>query len=149
MHEPPAVIYPIGRSPALAAGLVVLWLAGAAVALVGLLAGGAVDWRLALIAAVLAGAGHLSLRGWRTLPMGELHWNGHEWLTRADGSTAVLAEVRVHLDLQSHLLLCLHPAAGRARWAWAARGAAPNRWNDLRRAVVAHRALQAEPATVP
>lgn len=137
MHDAPAVTYPVGRAPALGALLGAVWFGGAGAWLAGWqMAAWALDGRSALGAASVVLAGGLALLGWRTLPSGELDWNGQEWMARLGGRAVVLGGVAVHLDLQAWLLLRVRiPATGCACWIWAGRSAAPDRWSDLRRAL--------------
>jgi len=132
MHNAPSVSYPVGRSffPALA--LAALWLLGAAATAAWAWQAGVSTAARLLAGAVLALAGLGALGFWRRMPEGELAWDGERW-TWPSGAAGegVLA---VGLDLQRALLLRWQ--GGRAaQWLWLERSRAPQRWDDLRRAV--------------
>lgn len=155
MHNAPSVTYPVGRSRFLGAWLVLLWLAGAGVAGLWWRSPGGHGWRLALVLAALALAAALAGRLWRSLGAQDLCWNGSTWQLQARGTAAPAHEVqgslRVHLDLQRRLLLCLQaaPAQGRAsrHWLWAEAAADPARWHALRCAVYSR--AMTDPRTGP
>ena len=139
MHSAPSVSYPVGRSRNAARILMIIWAAGAGAA------GawryqinsnlGVGDWRqwLLLAAVVLAGLGLWSAL--RAQPVGELRWDGQYWTLKAGLAERGGALAGVHLDLQTLMLVHLVPADGRAQWLWLERGAAPERWRELRRAL--------------
>lgn len=157
MRNAPSVVFPVGRcffyAGLLAAlgglGLLVLllwwwsWLGtpGEAPFLV----------RLADAVGLLLWVVWAGFARWRWLrsPVGQLQWDALGapvggtsraglWRWRVDAYTDAMAlrQVERVLDLQSHLLLRLHPADGAPRWVWLERAPDPGRWNDLRRALV-------------
>ena len=146
MYNAPPVNYPVGRSRFQAGVQGALWLLGA-----GTVAGWcwqvqAVGWRQGVAALALVGAGLLALYGWWKTPAAALRWDGQQWFWTARGA-ACTVRVRVHLDLQHHLLLCLHPDLGRPLWCWAERVRNPALWRSLRRAVYSPAKPQNEPTS--
>ena len=65
--------------------------------------------------------------------MGVLHWDGHAW--HGVPTTEGAAQLRVHLDLQRHLLVRLHGMPCGPQWLWLEAASNPARWSALRRAV--------------
>ncbi|WP_137896431.1 hypothetical protein [Ramlibacter sp. 2FC] len=155
MHSAPSVTYPVGRSRFLALLLLSLWLAGAGVAGLWWRAPGGQGWRLALVLAALLLAAGLAWRFWRSLAALALCWDGHSWRLRAGAPDMAAPELAgrlsVQLDLQRHLLLCLHgrPEDGRPAqlWLWAEAKADPARWHALRCAVYSR--AMTDPRTGP
>ncbi|MBS0507161.1 MAG: hypothetical protein JSR53_07250 [Proteobacteria bacterium] len=150
----PAVRYPLGRSPALAWLLAAL----AACSLAGLLAWlalGTAPASLSIKAATGLGlwlmAAALAWRWWHRMPVGQLCWDGGQWRLEypAPGCEhAVQGSPRVHLDLQSGMLLLLAPMAqGRGLWLWLERRSDPAQWLALRRAVYSPARSQAPDST--
>ena len=132
-HSAPSVTYPVGRSLFLRRILILFWLGGAAATALGSPVSGPGDWRTALAGAALLLAAVMAWRFWRGLATGVLQWDGHAWqgLPPAAGS----AQLRVHLDLQRHLLVRLHGMACAPQWLWLEAAFNPARWSDVRRAV--------------
>jgi hypothetical protein len=133
MHSAPSVSYPVGRSRFLACVLAVLWLTGAALTALSWLRGPLVGWNVAISCAAVLSAGLMTGQFWRRMPCGELRWDGRGW--QGPGGSSVPRSIRVHLDLQRHLLVSLHGPASAGRWLWLSASSQPDRWNDLRRAV--------------
>lgn len=140
-RQAPSVRFPVRRSRAVGGVLAAVALLGSAALLAWWLLGtdpggaSAVAGAAALLAAV-AGAWHW----WRGQFCGELHWDGQQW--RLDSLLPVRSPMplqgapEVQWDLQSHLWVCVHAAAGRPRiWLWLESRQQPERWPDLRRAV--------------
>lgn len=134
MHNAPAVSYPVGRSRFQGQ-----WLGG--LTTLGCLAGvwwwSVVDtpgWRQGLYFVVLLLTVVASFRAWWRSPSGVLAWDGEAW--RFGGTYG--GKVRLHLDLQFCMLLCLQSdAEGAGRlWLWPERRTAPAAWLALRRAVM-------------
>lgn len=141
MHNAPPVAYPLGRSHFQGWVLAGSWLAGLLVTLAWWRVGPGFDWRIGAAMAALVGSGVAAWLGWRSAPVGQLHWDGQAWLWESQGyqaGTPVLA-LSVALDLQRILLIRLdnHDQAG--MWLWAHRRAFPERWLDFRRAVYSRR----------
>lgn len=151
MRNAPSVIYPVGRcafhgrvllalglSAALALGLL-CWLSPALT----------IGWGVAGAMLCLIWAGS-AVQSWRRLPVGLLHWDaramamrpgggGGRWRWQGDGSESVdLARVEWMVDAGAVLLVRLHGEGVRGRWVWLEAGRAPSRWDDLRRALMAH-----------
>ncbi|MDO8387047.1 MAG: hypothetical protein Q7T13_11690 [Polaromonas sp.] len=149
MHNAPPVAYPLGRSLFQGWALAGLWLAGLLVTAFWWLAGPGFDWRTGLAVAAVVAAGVLAWLGWRSAPVGQLHWDGQAWFWESPGyqaGTPVLA-LSVALDLQRTLLIRLDNHDHASMWLWAHRSAFPERWLDLRRAVYSRR--KAWPAGLP
>ncbi|HQQ71475.1 MAG TPA: hypothetical protein PLL92_14350 [Alicycliphilus sp.] len=137
----PAVRYPLGRSLALAWLLVALAACGLA-GLLAWLAQGTAPASLPIKAVTGLGlwlmAAALAWRWWRHMPVGQLSWDGGQWLIEcpvgAQGRTAQ-GSPRVHLDLQSGMLLFAPRLQGPGLWLWLERRSDPAQWLALRRAV--------------
>lgn len=132
----PAVRYPYGRSVLPAWALAFVAGAGLACTLAWLVLGTATA-QLALKASLGLGLWLLCTAsawlGWRNMPRGSLAWDGGLWWL--DDGTPVQARPRVHLDLQSQLLLSVQTLKGRSSWLWLERRSDPVQWAALRRAV--------------
>ena len=136
----PAVLYPVRRSVALGAALVVLLLAGAAVLWAWLAEGAMLSWVSVCTAAgvwLVAAAGVVHF--WRQQFVGALRWDGQGWVLEGDGPEkifrALSAPPEVLLDLQAHLWVCVSPWGHHRTWLWLERASQPERWLDMRRAV--------------
>ncbi|MDQ3271051.1 MAG: hypothetical protein M3Q12_02620 [Pseudomonadota bacterium] len=106
------------------------------------------DWRIGTAATAAVFAGMAAWLGWRSAPVGQLHWDGQVWRWESPGyqaGTPVLA-LAVALDLQRILLIRLDNHDHASMWLWAHRSAFPERWLDLRRSVYSRR--RARPAGV-
>lgn len=136
----PAVRYPYGRSSVLGWALGIVAACGLASTLAWLALGTA-NAHLAVNALIGLGLWLLCTasvwRWWRRAPMGHLAWDGGQWWIDygAPGQCPVHARPLVHLDLQSGLLLSVHPLQGRLAWLWLERRSDPLQWGALRRAV--------------
>ena len=141
MHQAPPVVYPLGRSLFLGWLLLGLWLAGSLVVLLSLGTTRPLDWRMVLKLAVVLGAGVAVRSGWNNAAAGQLAWNGEVWRWESKGYQTGIAvyELSVIADFQSTLLLRLENQARARLWLWVERGALPERWLDLRRAVYSPR----------
>ena len=147
----PAVLYPAGRSAALAAGSGLLVLGG-------LLALGywAVQgawrhpwWVLWAAFATWLAAMVWALQFWRALPMGDLYWSGAHWELKSSYRTVTGVRLCVHADLQRFLLVRLESADQPPCWLWLERRLRPERWNDLRRAVYSRAGLASPHPPLP
>lgn len=157
MRNAPSVVFPVGRCAFYAGllcvlaglGLLVLllwwwpWLGAAAQApwLTRLAVWlGALLW---LIWAVFA------WRSWLHAPVGRLQWDAMgapvsgrsrtgvwRWYREGQTDGAPLQQVERALDLQKRMLLRVRNPDGAHRWLWVERCSDPDRWNDLRRALV-------------
>lgn len=135
MHSAPAVSYPVGRSRFQGQLIGVL-------AALGCIAGvwwySVVDtpgWRQGLFFTSLLLTGFISVRAWWLSFSGVLAWDGEAW--RFSGAQGVVSgEVRLHLDLQFCLLICLRSEEGSRLWLWPEHRTAPAVWLALRRAVM-------------
>lgn len=139
MHSAPAVQYPVGRSHIRAAVLLLPWgLGGAAALLWGLQAPGLTGLH-GLVFLLWLGCGLLVIRDLRQAPHGMLHWDGQQWRWQGPEGEQV-GVVCLRLDLQNWLLLEFRAPGGAGWWLWPRREALPQRWGDLRRALVHARA---------
>lgn len=150
MRSAPSVVYPAGRCAFYAGLLLVLGLMGLTLLVwvarwvpLETVAVGAVLW---LTWAILAAV------SWRRSPMGRLQWDGSatrladpsqpagawSWHSAAYRDGVILLRVERVQDLQRWMLLRLHNPDGARTWVWVEGARDPDRWNDLRRAVVAH-----------
>lgn len=133
MADAPAVSYPVGRTPLLAALLALLWLAGLLPALAIARQPGALGTLVVGLGLLAAGAALWSF--WRGQRARRLRWDGACWSLdeSAAGSPFEQARVEVHLDLQRLLLLSYRdPRQPRRRWLWAQASSDPWRWHLLR-----------------
>lgn len=154
MKSAPAVEYPVGRSfwgVRIEAALAVAWL------LAQMLwwnqgAGGAWVFSFLLGLVLLM---H-TVWCWRHAAQGRLEWRppdhgvGHSgvdgvlqgawfWHSHHHHRGTRLERVEWMLDLQSRVLLRLRTSSGMGLWIWLERHSDPQRWSDVRRALVAHR----------
>jgi hypothetical protein len=150
MRSAPSVVYPAGRC-AFYAGLLAVWgLTGLALLiwvahrlpLETWMAGSALWLMWATVAAV----------SWRRSPTGRLQWDASAtrladpsqpagawlWHSAAYRDGVILSRVERVQDLQRWMLLRLHNPDGARTWVWVEGARDPDRWSDLRRAVVAH-----------
>ena len=95
------------------------------------------DWRIALVAVFVLGAGFAAYRGWKNAPAGHLAWDGQSWRWESPNYQTGVAEhqLSVLVDFQNVLLLRIQNQAKASLWLWVEREAFPERWLDLRRAV--------------
>jgi toxin CptA len=143
-HNAPSVTYPLGRSHWQALVLLAFWLAALLLVGVWTLASQELGWRQAAGGISLVGAGWAARHGWKNAAVGQLTWDGQVWRWEGPGYQAGVAEyaLLVALDFQKVMLLRLENQAHAKLWLWAERGALPERWLDLRRAVYSpHRSL--------
>ena len=132
MRSAPSVSYPVGRSVSSGLLRLVLWLAGAGVAVLWLATGQADAARAAAAAMALAASGAWAAWSWRSERAGLLAWDGARWVFQADGQEEPGA-LHAALDVQSVLLV--RWSARREGWFWLERSRDPARWDALRRAV--------------
>ena len=137
MHNAPAVLYPVGRSQRLAAFLALTWGLGVAVCAGWSIEAGEFNGRHWTAVACLVACAGMVTAGWRAMPVGKLRFDGQTWWWATGFRSEVSVELRVRLDLQHGLLLFVRDAAGTVSWCYAERVLAPQRWNELRRAVYA------------
>ncbi|WP_395060671.1 hypothetical protein [Polaromonas sp.] len=141
MHNAPPVAYPLGRSHFQGMVLAAVWLAGLLVTAGWWLIAPGFDWRIGLGVVAVAATGAVAWLCWRSAPVGQLHWDGQVWRWESpsyQAGTPVL-DLSVALDLQRTLLIRLDNHDHATLWLWAHRGALPERWLDLRRAVYSRR----------
>lgn len=135
MHSAPTVSYPVGRSRFQGQ------LMGVLLALGGLAGAGwwsVVDtpgWRQGLFFATLILTGMVAVQAWWRSPVVVLAWDGETWRCNG-GGVSMVGQVRLHLDLQFCILLCLHSDDAERLWLWTERRTAPAAWLALRRALV-------------
>lgn len=136
MHSAPSVSYPVGRSRLLGLLLFAVWLGGVAAAGALASAPGAL-WRSALVAATAVLAGLAAGRWWWRSAQGQLQSDGLRWawLPHTGAGAQPLGMLTVHLDVQRALLVRGEQPGAAPLWLWLEQGAAPGRWDDLRRAV--------------
>ena len=126
------------RSHFQASLLLVLWLLGALVVAAWLYQAHYAAWKSALgLLSVAAGA--VCVVQARTSPTGHFLFDGYEWRWAAQGAYAEpeVGRLQMLLDLQSRLLLRFERVNGRRSWVWLAQSAQPERWMEVRRALVA------------
>lgn len=155
MRNAPSVLYPVGRCAFYAR-----WLSGlGALGLLALAGGWWVSGNTSWAAGVpwLGAVLWLSWIGfatwsWQRTPEGLLQWDALAdsatgqplagawvWSSEAYQDGVTLLRVDTVLDLQSLVLLRLHYPDAASSWAWVERTREPARWNELRRALVAHK----------
>ena len=140
MRNAPAVHYPVGRcyfhgwlvliSSCLGFMVITGWCLAADVPPVA-------SWSSAVF---LAGLSANAAARWQATRWGELTWTGQSWtysnLTgTAEKQSLTVLEVRVVLDLQSTMLLCISGSEGAIQWLWTERRQFPARWLAHRRAL--------------
>ena len=158
MFNAPSVSYPVGRCAFYGWMLVGLgvsgWVAFAGVQAMVYLERAA---SLTLVQTVLglllcAGWAGVAAWHWRQSSQGLLHWDAAgaplaretaaglwRWQPVGRVRSADLAQVVTVLDLQSRCLLRARRQDGGSHWLWVERAQDPDRWEDLRRALVASR----------
>jgi hypothetical protein len=151
MRNAPSVVYPVGRCALYGRVLLVL---GCASLLIwmgwGVSASMFDQWLFWLGGSVWLLWALCSGRAWAGTPEGLLQWDsladpgagpqrGGAWIwSSASGSGgSVLRVVASVIDWQSGMLLRLAGPGGATQWAWVERSRAPERWDDLRRALLA------------
>ena len=136
-YHAPLVQYPFGRSRRAGRALLAVVALGLACIAAWAMSGGGVRALAGLGLWCACAAAAWSL--WRGLLAGQLIWDGGQWSLLADvagpGDGSPAQWPRVHLDLQSGLLISLRWGRGRTIWLWLERGSDPLRWDALRRAV--------------
>lgn len=162
MRNAPSVVYPVGRCRFYAGLLIFLGLLSLVVLLYwtwpwvspGVDPLSASDRWAGPVGAVLwLGWGGFAVFSWRRSPIGALQWDAlgsqatgeaatgvWRWRSAAYRDGTPLQQVRLALDLQSRMLLCLRNTDAAQTWVWVEQGSDPPRWFDLRRALVATRA---------
>jgi hypothetical protein len=146
MHSAPAVSYPVGRSRF--QGQLVGMLAGFG-CLAGLVWWSLVDvagWRQGLFFAIWVLTCGLAIQAWFRSPVGALTWDGEAWRFSVDHGV-ISGNLRLHLDLQFCMLLCLRSEDAGRLWLWPERRTAAAGWLALRRAVVSSVAARASGLT--
>lgn len=140
MHSAPPVVYPLGRSSFYGLSLLGFWLAGAWVLALWWRTAQDAGWRLWGTVVALMSAGVAAGWGWKNSPVGQLHWDSQVWQWEGQGplSDTTALQLSVVLDFQRSMLLRLESPERVRMWLWASRGAMPERWLDLRRAVHSH-----------
>ena len=141
MDRAPSVVYPVGRTRALAWVLAVLAGSGAAL-LFSVLFRPLAHVQRAPAAIVLIvswlGAVAAMWHFWRRQRPRQLRWDGECWFvgapTDAEEQGGGGARVEVRWDAQRWMLLWFHPGAAgeRGRWLWAEAASEPARWHLLR-----------------
>jgi hypothetical protein len=135
MHDPPSVSYPVGRSRSADRLHSIIWTCGACCAAAACYRLDGADWRAGVLALSVAAAGVAAWRSTlRRTASAELSFDGRHW-SLAGSAGLRGAGVKVALDFQSSLLVCLTDAGRARRWVWLDRSTLPERWRDLRRAV--------------
>lgn len=153
MRNAPSVRYPVGRCVLYgwwllglgALGLLALaggwWVSGTTAEAGGLMTG-VVLWLLWMGFAIWS---------WQRTPDGLLRWDALAdsaagpslagawvWHSEAYKDGVTLRRVDAVLDLQDRVLLRLHNPDAASSWAWVERARDPLRWNEFRRALMAH-----------
>ena len=140
MPDAPVVTYPVGRSAALGAGLVVVgalgWMAAFSMLFWPFAQAGSAWKASILIASCVAASAALAWFWWRQVDC-VLRWDGAGWWLGAPGSPREQggddARVQVRLDAQRWMLLWFKaPEAPRGTWLWAQASSDPARWHLLR-----------------
>lgn len=159
IYHAPHVHFPLKRSLALrwAVGLVILWSALSIGAWIAASTASTTAPITATTMAVLLWWGvcsALAMRFTWQLPGGVLHWDGVDWHfappTAPHNACAIRSRrVRVHIDGQSFVLICLTPDTGPTQWLWLERHMHPTYWLDMRRALYARPRSDPEPHNRP
>jgi hypothetical protein len=150
MRSAPSVTYPVGRCAFYAWLLVAS--GGFCLIVMAWSARMVPSWSLAVGLLLWLMYGVVATLSWRHSPIGCLHWDAMAtpmddlskregawlWHSAAYQDGVALLRVERVQDLQRWMLLRLHNSDGARTWVWVARASDPQRWDDLRRAVVAH-----------
>ena len=155
MHSAPSVSYPVGRSALEALALALLGVVGGGAVLWGWwVARGAAPaqsgWSLGPLGMVLWVVWMLAAaRHWWRQPTGLLKWDaqatpaqldcppgGWFWCAQENGLKPVAVHPERVFDGQGWLLLSLRGPWRMGMWVWLERKADPRRWDDVRRALV-------------
>ncbi len=134
MHSAPAVSFPVGRSHFQGQLLLFITLLGAGAGVLWCLTVDVIGWRQYLWFSSLLVTGLMTIDAWRRTPEAYLHWSGLSWNLQMK-NTSVTGSVKVFLDFQFGLLLCVSLQHGERIWLWPERRNARPRWGALRRAV--------------
>jgi len=135
MHRAPAVSFSVGRSRWHLGCVGLLGAASLITSLVFVL--NASDWggrsEAVLVAALVASM--LAVRGWQQSPLGQLRWDGQQWLW--SGFTRTQAcRLSLLVDLQHLVLVRLTGEDQSPVWLWLEATPGNLHWMPLRRAIV-------------
>ncbi len=134
------VAFPVGRSVALALGLILLGMAGWLAAFLGLFLSSAQSGKAITASLFIAICLTVSLAlgwFWRRQTSRVLRWDGEHWWLSEAGSTMEQggegAQTQIRLDVQHAMLLWFcATGARRGQWLWAQASSDPSRWHLLR-----------------
>lgn len=143
MDLPPAVRYPTGRSRVHLFAVVACAALGAVATLFFVLQQG-VNARGVLLLCCTALALLVSVASWHRIRTRVLRWDGESWSLLCEtgggvsgfGGYRVLRDLRVAVDIQSTVLVRATDQHGQVFWVWLQRNSCPDRWMDMRRALV-------------
>lgn len=136
MHSAPSVSFPVGRSHFHGRLTLLLVLLGGAVCAYWGYAMESAGGRVVLALGIWLLTSAAALFGWYRTPAGVLRWDGQNW--SFESARGVMpGQVLQRLDLQTSVLLEFRAETARAQWLWLEKGAETQRWEALRRALVA------------
>jgi hypothetical protein len=158
MYNAPSVSYPVGRCAFYGWGLVGLgaagWVAFGAMQAMAAMGRSAplTVWQTVVGVALCAAWAGMAAWHWHRSLQGRLHWDAlgtsrvreaspglWRWQPAGRVRGKDLIQVITVLDLQSRCLLRVRCSDGGAYWLWVECAQDPDRWDDLRRALVAAR----------
>jgi toxin CptA len=136
-HNAPPVTYPLQRSLVQALIYLSAWLLACALVCSWIWFSQYSGLALLLGAAAITLSGLAGVVGLKSSPVGQLAWDGQHWHWESPAYQAGMSEYEllVAADFQHVVLLRVKNQANASLWLWAERGAAPQRWLDLRRAL--------------
>jgi len=136
-HNAPPVTYPLRRSPVKALIYGVVWFAVLAVVVSWIWLSRNSSMALLLGIGALALSALAGIFGMKSSPIGQLVWDGQRWHWESLAYQVGTAEYEVFVaaDFQHIVVLHIKNHANASLWLWAERGAFPERWLDLRRAI--------------
>lgn len=135
MHRAPAASFPVLRSRWHLRALIAFLVLSAAASTAFVWSDPVASARWALVLPAMGAAAVLAGVQWMRSPQGVLRWDGGQWFWETESQTEPCT-VRLALDFQKAMVVHLRCEPGTSAVRWLEAGAAPQRWQALRRALV-------------